>query len=150
MAKILAVDDEPSIRKLVGATLKARGHEVIEAGDGEEALSLARVHKPDLVLLDVMMPGMTGLEVSQKLRADKATSSIPIMFLTAMGAFDSQLKALQDGSEDYVTKPFTPSDLAERVEIVLDPSRREELSKRRGQDQARLRTMLDIMKRDQA
>ena len=147
-AKILVVDDEPSIVKLVSATLTSRGYEVISAHDGQEAIIEAKMHKPDLILLDVMMPHMDGNEARKRLQGDPATKSIPIIHLTAVGDFDKQRQALEEGVADYIVKPFTPSDLAALVADVLDPKKREQIKKERSQKSAQLRTITDIMHRD--
>lgn len=147
--KILAVDDEPSIVRLVSAALTARGHEVIVAYNGEEALDKVRLHKPDLIVCDIMMPRMDGREVARRLSADPATRSIPLIFLSAIGDLDDQLDTLQEGGQEYLTKPFKPSELADYVDAMLDPSRREEIVNLRQQHLGKLRTMTNIMHRKQ-
>lgn len=148
MAKrILAVDDEPSIVKLVSATLSARGYDVVVAHNGEEALDKVRLEKPDLIVLDIMMPRMDGREVRRRLQADPATSAIPIVFLSAVGDLDNQLDTLDSGSGEYMTKPFKPSELADYVDAMLDPSRKTELEKHRSQQVGKLRAMTQIMRR---
>jgi DNA-binding response OmpR family regulator len=147
MAKILAVDDEASILRLVATTLESRGHQVITASNGDEGILKAHSEQPDLVLLDVMMPRLDGREVRDRLKADDETKHIPIIFLTALGEFESQLDTMESGAEDYVTKPFSPSDLADRVAAVLDPSRTHELSKMREQEKNKLRAYVEIMHR---
>ncbi|RJQ54347.1 MAG: response regulator [Actinobacteria bacterium] len=146
-ARILAVDDEHSIRKLVTVTLQNRGFEVDNAGDGEEALQKVAANKPDLIVLDVMMPKMDGWEVRRRLKEDEATKNIPIIFLTAVGQFESQLTGLESGLEDYLTKPFTPSALADLVEGTLNPAKHDQLMKDRHKKEAKLRTIVDIMHR---
>jgi CheY-like chemotaxis protein len=148
MARILVVDDEPSIVKLVTATLEGRGHDVTPAYDGVEALAQAKLHKPDLILLDIMMPHMDGIEVRKRLAADKATKNIPVIHLTAVGDFDKQREALGDGATDYMVKPFTPSELAAMVSDTLDPRKREAMQRERAQKSAQLRKITDIMHRD--
>ena len=147
MAKILAVDDEASILRLVATTLESRGHQVITASNGDEGILKAHSEQPDLVLLDVMMPRLDGREVRDRLKADDETKHIPIIFLTALGEFESQLDTMESGAEDYVTKPFSPGDLADRVAAVLDPSRTHELSKMREQEKNKLRAYVEIMHR---
>jgi CheY-like chemotaxis protein len=147
-AKILVVDDEPSIVKLVKTTLESRGYDVITAFDGQEAIIEAKLHKPDLILLDVMMPHMDGNEARKRLLADPVTKDIPVIHLTAVGDFDKQREALSDGATDYIVKPFTPSDLANQVGDMLDPKKREAMAKERAQKSAQLRTITDIMHRD--
>lgn len=150
MALILAVDDEPSILKLVTATLEARGHEVITANNGVEALAAARTRKPDLVLLDIMMPGMDGNEVRKRLHDDAATKDIPIIHLSAVGDYQQQLKALEGGSADYITKPFTPKDLQQRVADMLDPAKRAEMKREHDRKAGKTRTIVEIMKRHES
>jgi CheY-like chemotaxis protein len=147
MARILVVDDEPSIVKLVKTTLVGRGHTVDEAFDGVEALAQAKLHHPDLILLDVMMPRMDGTEVRKRLLADPATKDIPVIHLSAVGDYDKQRQALNEGATDYIVKPFTPSDLADRVADNLDPKKREQMTKEHHQKSAQLRTITDIMHR---
>ena len=148
MAKILAVDDEPSIVRLVAATLKAKGHEVITASDGQEALLKARMEKPDLIVLDIMMPILDGRETRKRLKADPKTADIPIIFASAVGELSQQLDTMEGGEEDYITKPFKPSELAELVADTLDPHKRSEMEKTRHQRKAKLRTMVEIMHRN--
>jgi CheY-like chemotaxis protein len=148
MARILVVDDEPSIVKLVTATLEGRGHEVTPAYDGVEAIAQAKLHHPDLILLDVMMPHMDGNEVRRRLLADPATKEIPIIHLTAVGDFDKQREALAEGVTDYMVKPFAPSELAQRVADNLDPKKRAAMQKERAHKSAQLRAITDIMHRD--
>lgn len=148
MAKrILAVDDEPPIVKLVTAAMTARGYEVTPAYNGEEALDKVRLDAPDLIICDIMMPRMDGREVQRRLAADPKTKNIPFIFLSAVGDLDKQLNTLEEGGAEYLTKPFKPSELAEYVEILLDPSRRGELDKIRQQHVGKLRTMTNIMHR---
>lgn len=149
--KVLVVDDQPDIRKLVSVTLSGRGYEVIEASGGEEALDKARFEKPDLVVLDIMMPGMDGIEVRDRMSKDKDMSKIPILFLTARGDFEGQLDTLESGPGHYLTKPFKPSELADYVHAMLDPALRGQLERVRSQQMSKLRTVVEIMreKRDQ-
>jgi CheY-like chemotaxis protein len=147
-AKILVVDDEPSIVKLVEATLSSRGYEIFKAYDGQEAIVEAKLHKPDLILLDVMMPHMDGKEARKRLLADPATKDIPVVHLTAVGDFDQQREALADGATDYIVKPFSPSELAGIVADLLDPKKRAAMAKERSQKAAQLRKITDIMHRD--
>jgi CheY-like chemotaxis protein len=147
MARILVVDDEPSIVKLVKTTLVGRGYTVDEAFDGVEAIAQAKLHHPDLILLDIMMPRMDGTEVRKRLLADPVTKDIPVIHLSAVGDYDKQRQALNEGATDYIVKPFTPSDLADRVADNLDPKKREQMAKEHHQKSAQLRTITDIMHR---
>lgn len=146
-ARILVVDDEPSIVRLLATTLKARGHQVFEASDGQEALDSAIELKPDLILLDIMMPRMDGREARKRLRANPDTAGIPIIHLSAVGDFESQLADMEDGLTDYITKPFAPRELADRIDAFLDPERREKMMKDTHHKQGKLRTIVDIMHR---
>jgi DNA-binding response OmpR family regulator len=116
LAKILVVDDEPNIREVVGLYLRRDGHEVVSATDGEEALEVFRESEPDLVVLDLMLPKMSGLEVCRRMRADR---SVPLIMLTARGEEEERIVGLSVGADDYVVKPFSPRELAARVAAVL-------------------------------
>jgi two-component system phosphate regulon response regulator PhoB len=119
MAKILVVDDEPDALELVSFNLKSAGYEVVTADNGSEALKKARQHVPDLILLDVMLPEVDGLEVCKLLRRDPATAPIPIIMLTAKAGEIDRVLGLELGAEDYVTKPFSPRELVLRVKNLL-------------------------------
>lgn len=119
MAKILVVDDEPDALELVGFNLKQAGFEVITADDGAEALKKAREAVPDLILLDLMLPEMDGIEVCKVLRRDAATAAIPVIMLTAKAAEIDRVLGLELGADDYVTKPFSPRELVLRVKNLL-------------------------------
>jgi DNA-binding response OmpR family regulator len=116
VAKILVVDDEPNIREVVGLYLRRDGHEVVSATDGEEALEVFRQSEPDLVVLDLMLPKLSGLEVCRRMRAEKR---IPLIMLTARGEEEERIVGLSLGADDYVVKPFSPRELAARVAAVL-------------------------------
>ena len=118
-AKILAADDEPDALELIEVNLKSAGYEVLLAADGREALRKARAAMPDLILLDVMLPEMDGLEVCKALRRDAATSRLPIIMLTARAAEIDRVLGLELGADDYITKPFSPRELILRVKNVL-------------------------------
>lgn len=113
---ILVVDDEPPIVRLVRATLQADGYAVLTASRGEEALAILEDERPDLIVLDVMMPGMDGFETLRKVRAQ---SQVPVIMLTARSGDTDKLRGLETGADDYVTKPFNPDELAARVAAVL-------------------------------
>jgi CheY-like chemotaxis protein len=147
-ARILVVDDEPSIVRLVKATLEGRGYNVVDAYDGTEALAQVKLHKPDLILLDIMMPHMDGREVRKRLLADPETKDIPVIHLSVVGAFEKQREALSEGETDYITKPFAPSELADRVADMLDPKKRAQMLKEQTHKASQLRTIVDIMHRD--
>ena len=119
MTTVLVVDDEAPIRLLCRVNLEAEGMTVLEAADGEQGLELARGQLPDVVLLDVMMPGRSGWEVAEELLADEETSEIPIIFLTARAEIRDRAKGIDLGGVDYVTKPFNPVELAPLVEDLV-------------------------------
>jgi two-component system phosphate regulon response regulator PhoB len=116
---VLVVDDEPEIRELVEYSLTGSGYKVITAADGEQALRTARAKSPGLIVLDLMLPGMDGLEVCKALKADPRTASIPIVMLTAKGDESDIVVGLELGADDYVTKPFSPRVLLARIKTVL-------------------------------
>ncbi len=120
MAHILVADDDPDIRQLVVMKLRAAGHRTTEVGDGPSALAAARADRPDLLLLDLMMPGMTGIEVCQVLREDDA-SLMPIILLTARAQERDVQAGLAAGATAYLSKPFSPRGLAELVALHLEP-----------------------------
>lgn len=118
-ARILVADDDPFIRRLVVFTLKKRGYAVLEACDGVAALNLIRQERPDLAVLDVLMPEMSGLEVTKTLAQDPATAQIPVLILSA-SAQQSEIEAgLASGATAYIIKPFEPRALGERVAEIL-------------------------------
>ncbi len=129
MAKILVVDDEPSILKLVSAYLAPEGYEVHTAADGASGLKAARAFKPDLVILDVMLPGMDGVEMLSRLRRE---STAYVIMLTARTEETDKIVGLSVGADDYVTKPFSPRELVARVKAAL---RRLQASPRPGPEQ---------------
>ncbi len=112
---ILTIEDQPDIRRLIRMTLEFKGYRVIESGDGVEGLRLARSEKPDLILLDVMMPGMDGLTVGRTLTADPLLSRIPVIMLSALGSAGDIDAGLQCGVRAYLVKPFSPWELLEKV-----------------------------------
>ena len=122
-SRVLIVEDEPDIRELVVHHLKRDGYLVSAASSGEEALRQVQAAAPDLVLLDLMMPEMDGLEVCRRLRQDPATVSLPIVMLTAKGDEVDRVLGLEIGADDYIVKPFSPKELLARVRAVLRRSR---------------------------
>jgi len=118
-SKILVVDDEPDAVELVEFNLRGAGFDVITAGNGDEALKKARTFAPDLILLDLMLPEVDGLEVCKILRRDPATYAVPIIMLTAKAAELDRVLGLELGADDYVTKPFSPRELVLRVKNLL-------------------------------
>jgi DNA-binding response OmpR family regulator len=116
---VLVADDDDDIRDLVAFRLDRAGYEVLRAGDGQEALDLAREHIPDLAVLDVMMPKLTGYDVTREMRADATTSRIPVILLTARVQEADVARGFEAGADDYVKKPFSPQELKARVQAVL-------------------------------
>jgi DNA-binding response OmpR family regulator len=119
MPKVLVVDDEPDAIDLIKFNLKGAGYEVITAVDGDEALKKARSQLPDLIILDLMLPEVDGLEVCKILRRDQRVSATPILMLTAKAAEIDRVLGLELGADDYVTKPFSPRELILRVKRLL-------------------------------
>jgi two-component system phosphate regulon response regulator PhoB len=113
--QILVVDDEPDLRELIEYNLTHNGYSVLSAGDGMAALEIAQSHAPDLIVLDVMMPGMSGIEVAQRLRTQTQTSSIPIIMLTAKAEEAHELEGFGAGVDDYMSKPFSMQILLARI-----------------------------------
>ncbi len=127
--RILVVDDEPEAVELVEFNLKQAGYAVITAADGAEALKKARAQRPDLIVLDVMLPEMDGFEICKSLRLDPATAKVPIIMLTAKAAEIDRVLGLELGADDYLTKPFSPRELLLRVKKILARSQSEEKPK---------------------
>jgi DNA-binding response OmpR family regulator len=117
---VLVIDDEAPIRLLCRVNLEAEGMRVLEAADGPSGLDAARGDLPDVILLDVMMPGLNGWQVAEELLEDERTKGIPIVFLTARAELRDRARGLDAGGVDYVTKPFNPIELASLVRDVLD------------------------------
>lgn len=120
MAKILIAEDERDIRDLIAFTLQFAGHEVTATSNGEEALQKAIELIPDLILLDVRMPRMSGYEACQQIKANPATSQIPVVFLSAKGQESEVEAGLAAGAVEYILKPFAPDQLNERVKAILE------------------------------
>jgi len=120
---VLVVDDEKFVRELIKIKLGRCGLTVIEAENGFEAVETARTRRPDLILMDVMMPKMNGFEACEKLKTIPETARIPIIMLTARGEQDNQVKGVSLGAADYISKPFSPQKLAELVIEILQRSR---------------------------
>lgn len=119
-ARILVAEDEPDIRELIAITLAYNGFEVLSAADGVEALTMADSDSFDLIILDVRMPRMTGYEACRELRRRETTRDIPIIFLSAKGQDSEVQDGLEAGADEYIIKPFAPSDLAQRVRAALN------------------------------
>ena len=142
MVRVLIIDDEAPIRLLCRVNLEAEGMEVIDAGDGPTGLEKARSEEPDVILLDVMMPGLDGWQVAEALLDDQRTRSIPIIFLTARAEVRDRARGLDLGGIDYVTKPFNPVELAPLVRGLLDRVGRGERDALRREKLTELRTGL--------
>ncbi|HXZ53582.1 MAG TPA: phosphate regulon transcriptional regulator PhoB [Burkholderiales bacterium] len=116
---ILVVEDEPAIQELIAVNLEHAGHHVIRARDAEEALRVVRHALPDLLLIDWMLPGMSGVSLARQLRQSERTRQVPVIMLTARAAESDKIMGLEAGADDYVTKPFSPKELVARIKAVL-------------------------------
>ncbi len=125
MKRILVVEDEPAIREMLGFSLTKAGFRFEEAADAEQALLAIAANPPDLVLLDWMLPGMSGVDFARRLRRDEHTASLPIILLTARSEENDRVRGLEVGADDYVTKPFSPRELVARIHAVLRRSQPE-------------------------
>jgi DNA-binding response OmpR family regulator len=141
--RVLVIDDEAPIRLLCRVNLEAEGMRVLEASDGITGLDLARGEQPDVVLLDVMLPGLDGWRVAEALLEDERTNGIPIIFLTARAEFRDRARGLDIGGVDYVTKPFNPLELATLVRELLSRIDRGERDELRGEKLEELRTLME-------
>ncbi|MBI3604504.1 MAG: response regulator [Nitrospirae bacterium] len=119
MKKILIVDDENALRLLVNATLEGEGFKILQAKNGHEAIMISQMEKPDLILLDLMMPGLSGMEALEVLRKSDASKTVPVIILTAKGQPEDREKALKMGANHFLTKPFSPLELLNLVESIL-------------------------------
>jgi DNA-binding response OmpR family regulator len=142
MPRVLVIDDEEPIRLLCRVNLEAAEIDVSEAEDGKSGLEAARAERPDVILLDVMMPGMDGWQVFEQLLQDETTAQIPVVFLTARAELRDQARGLELGGVDYVTKPFNPLDLAPLIEDLLARVERGEEHELRRERLEELRQLL--------
>ena len=142
MTTVLVIDDEAPIRLLCRVNLEAEGMAVVEAADGPSGLVAARSDHPDLILLDVMMPGLDGWGVAEALLENSETSDIPIIFLTARAEFRDRARGLDIGGVDYITKPFNPVELAPLVRSLLDRLERGERDELRREKLTELRALM--------
>ena len=140
--RVLVIDDEAPIRLLCRVNLEAESMTVLEASDGPSGLETARRELPDIVLLDVMMPGLDGWGVAEALLEDDETASIPIIFLTARAEFRDRARGLDIGGVDYITKPFNPVELAPLVRSLLERLERGELDELRTEKLTALRSLM--------
>jgi two-component system alkaline phosphatase synthesis response regulator PhoP len=143
VTKVLVIDDEAPIRLLCRVNLEAESMEVLEAADGPSGLEQARTERPDVILLDVMMPGLDGWRVAEELLEDGRTAEIPIIFLTARAEFRDRARGLDIGGVAYVTKPFNPLELAPLVEQLLERIGRGQRDELRGEKLAELRALME-------
>jgi two-component system alkaline phosphatase synthesis response regulator PhoP len=143
MTKVLVIDDKAPIRLLCRVNLEAEGMTVVEAGDGHDGVEKARVEEPDVILLDVMLPGLDGWRVAERLLEDERTRSIPIIFLTAKAEFRDRARGLDIGGVDYVTKPFNPTELAPLVLALLARIDRGERDELRAEKLSELRVLME-------
>ncbi len=141
--RVLVIDDESPIRLLCRINLEAEGMEVLEAADGPSGLEAARVERPDVILLDVMMPGLDGWQVAEELLVDDRTEAIPIVFLTARAELRDRARGIDLGGVDYVTKPFNPVELAPLVRDLHARVQRGERDELRREKLSELRLQLD-------
>lgn len=118
-ANILLVEDEPAIQELIAFNLEQAGHHVLRADSAEQGLSLVKNALPDLVLLDWMLPGVSGIDFTRRLRNDERTKTVPIIMLTARSEEPDKIAGLESGADDYITKPFSPRELVARIKAVL-------------------------------
>ena len=118
-ASILIVEDEPAIQALILASLKRAGHHAVAAGDAESAMQQIKAALPDLILLDWMLPGMSGIDLARLLRNEERTRRVPIIMLSAKGEERDKILGLETGADDYITKPFSPRELTARIKAVL-------------------------------
>jgi two-component system alkaline phosphatase synthesis response regulator PhoP len=143
MTRVLVIDDEAPIRLLCRVNLEAEGMEVLEASDGPTGLEKARNGEPDVILLDVMMPGLDGWQVAEELLESDVTSAIPIVFLTARAEVRDRARGLDLGGIDYVTKPFNPVELAPLVLALIERVDRGERDELRREKIAELRDLIE-------
>ncbi len=127
---VLVVDDEPDVLLLCRVNLEFEGYEVLEAADGEQAMTQVRTHRPDVVLLDVMMPKMDGWQVLAAIKSDAALAEVPVVMLTAKVQDQDQIRGWSQGAADYITKPFSPLALSQVLQDVLDTDPEEEERRR--------------------
>jgi DNA-binding response OmpR family regulator len=143
MTTVLVIDDEAPIRLLCRVNLEAEGMAVLEAANGPDGLEHAKGERPDVILLDVMMPGLDGWQVAERLLEDDGTAGIPIVFLTARAEFRDRARGLDVGGIDYVTKPFNPLELAPLVRSLLERLDKGERDEVRREKLAALRRLME-------
>lgn len=124
MPRVLVVDDDPQVLKLLRLNLEMEGYDVVSAADGNQALDAVANHSPDLIICDVMMPGIDGFEVVRRIRSDEANAGLPIVMLSAKAMGSDVKEGIQAGANEYVTKPFDPSELIDIVDRLLAENKR--------------------------
>jgi DNA-binding response OmpR family regulator len=122
--KILLVDDEEDILDFLELILEEQGYDIVKASSGKEALAAAQMHRPDLILLDIMMPEMDGWEVLKLLKADEDLIQTPVAMLTARSEMKDKIQGLQEGAIDYICKPFSTKELTDKLHVIFEQSRR--------------------------
>jgi DNA-binding response OmpR family regulator len=143
VTRVLVIDDEAPIRLLCRVNLEAEKMEVLEAADGPSGLAQATKHRPDVILLDVMMPGLDGWRVAERLLEEDSTAEIPIIFLTARAEFRDRARGLDIGGVEYITKPFNPVELAPTVRNLLERLERGERDELRREKLGDLRRLME-------
>jgi DNA-binding response OmpR family regulator len=143
VTRVLVIDDEPPIRLLCRVNLEAEKMSVLEASDGPSGLEVAKQERPDVILLDVMMPGLDGWRVAERLLEDERTNQIPIIFLTARAEFRDRARGLDIGGVEYITKPFNPIELAPTVRRLLERIDQGERDDLRREKLAELRALME-------
>lgn len=142
--RVLVVDDDELICDLVSETLCFEGYRVDSAYSGEQALAMLDQTPVDLVLLDIMMPGIDGFEVCRRILNNEATRDIPVIFLTAKGQFEDELRGYEEGAFDYITKPFHPLSLAPTIRETLEVGNQRDLEEKRQRRIEKLRSLLNL------
>jgi DNA-binding response OmpR family regulator len=144
--RVLVIDDEDDIRELCRVNLEFEGYQVFDAADGPSGLDVAARERPDVIFLDLMMPGMDGWGVLRRLKEDDATAPIPVVLLTARTGEDDQMRGWQEGILEYVSKPFNPQSLVEWAKRAMEPRDPREEDERRQRVLDQLRLIQDLRK----
>ncbi len=148
MKKVLIVDDAQSIVKILEVKFKNKGWEVRSAQNGLEALNVLKDFSPDIMFVDIMMPKMDGYQFSMNIKKEDKFKNIPLILITGVGQYEDQLKGLQSGIDEYITKPFDPDEVYQLACDFTDLNKKELLTKERNQKEAKLKTILEIMQRE--
>jgi DNA-binding response OmpR family regulator len=142
--RVLVVDDDELICDLVSETLSFEGYEVTAALSGEQALRMLESSQPNVILLDVMMSGIDGFEICRRVLGNPVTQNIPVIFLTAKGQFEDELRGYEEGAFDYITKPFHPLSLAPTIREILEAGGHHDLEEKRRRRIEKLRSLLNV------